>query len=118
MVRLGNATQNVDSVLCKDAGLSEPETFAKCIGAECARWIAGEWTPCLHNRCQSRNNAINNRNVQCLFPNGTRSNTCDLNEKPITRQLCYNEACKPHWRIDKWSDVSYYYYMYSLFLIS
>lgn len=41
MVHLHNTTQKVDSVLCKDAGLSEPETFEKCGGEECAQWVQG-----------------------------------------------------------------------------
>lgn len=105
MVRLENTTQHVDSILCKDAGLSEPETFEKCGGIECSRWVTGEWTLCLQAHCQSRNMAIQDRNVQCLYPNGTETNTCDLTERPITRQECYNERCKPYWRMDRWTDV-------------
>lgn len=105
MVRLHNTTEHVDSILCKDAGLSEPDTFEKCGGVDCARWISGEWTLCLQSHCQSRNIAIQNRNVQCLFRNGTESDACDPNERPITRQECSNERCKPYWRMDKWTDV-------------
>lgn len=105
MVRVKNTTQNVDSILCKDAGLSEPETLQKCGGDECSRWAAGEWTLCLQSRCQSRNKAIQDRNVQCLYPNNTESDACDMNERPIKRQECYNERCKPYWRMDKWSEV-------------
>lgn len=107
MVRLHNATQNVDSVLCKDAGLSEPDTFEKCGGQECAVWVSGEWTLCLQSRCQSRNKAIQDRNVQCLFPNNTKSESCDLNEKPISRQECDNQRCIPVWRMDVWTDVGH-----------
>lgn len=108
MIRLHNTTQHVDSVLCEDAGLSQPETVEKCGGVECARWIAGEWTLCLQSHCQSRNMAIQVRNVQCLYPNKTESeNSCDPNERPITRQECYNERCKPYWRMDKWTDVGH-----------
>lgn len=105
MVRLQNTTEHVDSILCKDAGLSEPETFEKCGGMDCARWVNGEWTLCLQSHCQSRNMAIQNRYVQCQFLNGTESQSCDPNERPITRQECYNERCKPYWRMDKWTDV-------------
>ncbi|XP_031629322.1 protein madd-4 isoform X6 [Contarinia nasturtii] len=104
MVRLHNTTQNVDSVLCKDAGLSEPETFEKCGGEECAQWVAGEWTLCLQSRCQRRHKAIQDRNVLCLFPNNTESDLCDPNEKPITRQECDNQRCIPVWRMDEWTD--------------
>lgn len=108
LVRLHNTTQNVDSVLCKDAGLSEPETFEKCGGEECAQWVTGEWTLCLQSRCVRRNKAIQDRNVQCLFPNNTESDSCDLSEKPITRQECDNQRCMPTWRVvGEWSDVGY-----------
>lgn len=107
MVRLHNTTQHVDSVLCKDAGLSEPETFEKCGGEECPRWVTGEWTLCLQSRCQRRNKAIQDRSVQCLFPNNTSSDSCDSAERPITRQECDNERCKPYWRMDKWTDVGH-----------
>lgn len=106
MVRLQNTTQNVDSILCKDAGLSEPETMEKCGGEECARWVSGEWTLCLSAHCQRRNYAIQDRYVQCLFPNNTESDSCDLNERPIPQQDCYNERCKAYWRMEEWSDVS------------
>ncbi|XP_055302393.1 protein madd-4 isoform X2 [Sitodiplosis mosellana] len=105
LVRLHNTTQNVDSVLCKDAGLSEPETFEKCGGEECAQWIQGEWTLCLQSRCHRRNKAIQDRNVQCLFPNNTESDSCDPSEKPITRQECDNQRCMPTWRVvGDWTD--------------
>lgn len=107
MVRLHNTTQHVDSVLCKDAGLSEPETFGKCGGEECPRWATGEWTLCLQSRCHTRNRAIQDRSVQCLFPNNTDSDSCDPAERPITQQECENERCKPIWRADKWTDVSF-----------
>lgn len=55
MIRLQNTTKHVDSVLCKDAGLSEPDTVKKCGGVECARWVAGEWTLCSQSHCQNRN---------------------------------------------------------------
>lgn len=106
LVRLQNTTQNVDSVLCKDAGLSEPDTFEKCGGDECARWVSGEWSLCALSRCQSRNKAVQRRSVQCLFPNGTTSKLCDPNEQPIVLQECYNERCIPYWRVDEWSEVS------------
>lgn len=111
MVRLHNTTQNVDSVLCKDAGLSEPESLEKCGYSECARWISGEWTPCLQSRCQKRNEAVQERHVQCLYSNQTASDSCDINERPVTQQVCYNERCKPYWSMDKWSDVSYYTFL-------
>lgn len=116
MVRLQNTTQNVNSSLCKDAGLSEPEIIEKCGGEECARWVSGEWTLCLQAHCQSRNTAIQDRNVQCLFSNNTESDSCDLNERPITRQECYNERCKPYWRMDKWSDVGHSLFLNALHL--
>lgn len=106
MVRVESTTQNVDSILCKDAGLSEPETFEKCGDDECPRWVAGEWTLCLQSRCIVRNKAVQDRSVQCVFPNNTESDSCDPNERPITRQECYNERCKPYWRMDKWSEVN------------
>lgn len=103
-----NTTQHVDSVLCKDAGLSEPEVFEKCGGEECAQWITGEWTLCLQSRCHRRNKAIQDRNVQCMFPNNTESDSCDPNEKPITRQECENQRCMPVWRVvGEWTDVGH-----------
>lgn len=108
LVRLDNITQDVDSILCKDAGLSEPDSFEKCGGRECARWTPGEWTSCQQSRCQSQNTAIQHRTVQCLFSNGTENEkACDFNERPIEQQECYNERCKTIWRTDKWSDVSH-----------
>lgn len=109
MVRVKNATQSVDSVLCKDAGLSEPDTLERCGGGDCPRWMAGEWTLCLQSRCINRNKAVQNRDVRCLYPNETESSTCDETERPLTKQECYNERCKPFWKVEKWSEVSIFH---------
>lgn len=107
LVRLDNVTQDVDSILCKDARLSEPDSFEKCGGQECARWTPGEWTSCSQSRCQSQNTAVQHRTVQCLFSNGTENEkACDFNERPIEQQECYKERCKTVWQTGNWSDVS------------
>lgn len=108
MVKVNNATQSVDNALCEDAGLSLPEVVEKCGGVECSRWIAGEWTPCLTSRCLSRHRAAQIREVNCHSVNGSTTNSCDESERPIARQECENERCKPVWRVENWSEVISY----------
>lgn len=106
MVRLDNATLNVNNDLCEDAGLSVPETVDKCGMVECPHWAATEWTLCSDSRCISRNTAIQHRQVVCWFSNQTdEASKCDEDEKPISRQECHNDRCKAVWLVDLWSEV-------------
>lgn len=116
MVRLHNATQNVDNFLCENAGLSIPDTVEKCGGQECPHWVMGEWTLCLQSRCLTRNKAVQSRNVICKFTNGTDTNACDESEKPLTRQTCFNERCKPIWRLGEWSEVKINIHLNHIFI--
>lgn len=106
MVRLHNVTQKVDNFLCEDAGLSVPEITEICGGEECPHWVTDDWKPCVQSQCVAKNKAIQNRNVQCKFSNGTDSISCDDSERPLSRQECYNERCKPIWRVGEWSEVN------------
>lgn len=73
MVRLNNATQNVDNALCQDAGLSVPETVERCGQVECPQWHTSAWTKCKESRCISRNKAVQRRTVTCRRPPVTKS---------------------------------------------
>lgn len=107
MVRLDNATLNVNNDLCEDAGLSVPETVEKCGMVECPHWATTEWTLCSESRCISRHKAIQHRQVVCWFNNETVEDTmCNEDEKPISRQECHNDRCKAVWLVDLWSEVS------------
>lgn len=112
MVKVNNATQSVDNALCEDAGLSLPEVVEKCGGVECSHWTTGEWTPCLTSRCLSRHRAAQIREVNCHSVNGSASEACDESERPIARQECENERCKPVWRVENWSEVRKNYYWF------
>lgn len=109
MVKVNNATQSVDNALCEDAGLSLPEVVEKCGGVECSHWTTGEWTPCLTSRCLSRHRAAQIREVNCHSVNGSASEACDESERPIARQECENERCKPVWRVENWSEVNFFF---------
>lgn len=100
-----NNTQTVDSIFCEDAGLSIPDKFERCGGMECSRWEIEKWVPCPESRCISQNKAIQGRAVKCRFSNGTESKQCDPVDRPLSRQECYNERCKPMWRMEEWSEV-------------
>jgi ADAMTS-like protein 1/3 len=106
MVKLHNATQNVDSNLCEDAGLSIPDTYEKCNVMECPRWIASNWTACFASKCFAWHTALQKREVFCKFGNESSSTSCDETEKPVSKQECYNEHCKGVWRVEPWSEVS------------
>lgn len=106
MVRVKNATQNVDNVLCEDAGLRVPETVEKCGNIECPKWISSAWPPCTKSKCFAWHTALQKRDVNCIFNNESASIACDDNEKPIHQQECYNELCKGIWRVEAWSEVS------------
>lgn len=106
MVRVKNTTKNVDNILCEDAGLKSPETIEKCGNVPCPQWITTEWTPCRSSKCFAWHTALQKRNVSCSYDNETVSDKCDENEKPTTKQECYNELCKGVWRVEQWSEVS------------
>ncbi|KAG5675419.1 hypothetical protein PVAND_005325 [Polypedilum vanderplanki] len=104
MVRVKNTTKNVDNILCEDAGLKSPETIEKCGNIPCPQWITTEWTPCRSSKCFAWHTALQKRNVSCSYDNETVSDKCDENEKPTTKQECYNELCKGVWRVEQWSE--------------
>lgn len=111
MVRVKNTTKNVDNILCEDAGLKAPDTIEKCGNVPCPQWITTEWTPCRTSKCFTWHTALQKRNVSCNgFENETVSNKCDENEKPTTKQECYNELCKGVWRVEPWSEVRILFY--------
>lgn len=63
LVRLNNVTKSVESTLCEDAGLPDPDgrapgtytkqpaTVQKCGLDSCPKWKTGPWTPCHQSRC-------------------------------------------------------------------
>ncbi|XP_059474386.1 protein madd-4 isoform X2 [Neocloeon triangulifer] len=106
MVRLQNNTQPVEGNLCFDAGLESPAAIQDCGSTECPKWAAGPWTECDHSRCFTWNTAMQRREVNCQFPNGTitESPLCDEKDKPSARQECYNVKCKGTWKVGEWSD--------------
>lgn len=109
MVKLNNATQQVDDQLCEDAGLSVPETVNKCGFHECSRWTSSEWTPCMSSRCLSRQTAVQKREIFCKIGNETIADTqCDEADRPISRQECRNTRCTAVWRVDAWSEVYFH----------
>ncbi|KAL7044499.1 hypothetical protein ACKWTF_001926 [Chironomus riparius] len=104
MVRVKNTTKIVDIILCEDAGLKSPETIEKCGDVPCPQWTTTEWTLCRSSKCFAWHTALQKRNVSCTFDNETVSDKCDENEKPTTKQECYNELCKGVWRVEQWSE--------------
>lgn len=106
MVRVKNTTKIVDNILCEDAGLKEPESIEKCGNVECPRWSTGEWSICQKSKCFAWHTALQKRDVKCVFGNDSITDKCDENEKPTTKQECYNELCKGVWRVEQWSEVS------------
>lgn len=116
MVRVKNTTKIVDNILCEDSGLKAPESFEKCGNTECPRWETGEWSSCQKSKCFAMHVALQKRDVKCTFGektsksnknnNSSVSFRCDENEKPTTKQECYNELCKGVWRVEQWSEVS------------
>lgn len=110
MVRVKNTTKNVDNILCEDAGLKAPDTIEKCGNVPCPQWITTDWTACRNSKCFAWHTALQKRNVSCSFDNETFSDKCDENEKPTTKQECYNELCKGVWRVEPWSEVRIMFY--------
>lgn len=108
MVRIKNATKTVDNILCEDAGLKAPDTMEKCGNVECPKWIYNEWSACRKSKCFAWHTALQKRDVNCAFGNESVSDKCDENEKPTTKQECYNELCKANWRVEQWSEVSWF----------
>lgn len=85
--------------------MEAPDTIEKCGNVPCPQWITTEWTPCRTSKCFAWHTALQKRNVSCSTDNETVSEKCDENEKPTTKQECYNEHCKGVWRVDPWSEV-------------
>lgn len=105
MVRIKNATKNVDNILCEDAGLRAPDSMEKCGNIECPKWTSNDWSACRKSKCFAWHTALQKRDVSCAFNNETVSDKCDESEKPTTKQECYNELCKGVWRVEQWSEV-------------
>lgn len=97
----------MDNILCEDAGLEEPETIEKCGNIECPKWTSTDWSACQKSKCFAMHTALQKRDVNCAFGNESVSDKCDENEKPTTKQECYNELCKGVWRVESWSEVSF-----------
>lgn len=116
MVRIKNTTKNVDNILCEDAGLKAPDTVEKCGNIECPKWISTDWSPCRKSKCFTRHTALQKRDVSCVFGNETVSDKCDENEKPTTKQECYNELCVSTFRVEQWSEVSVEFTIVELFM--
>lgn len=116
MVRIKNATKNVDAVMCEDAGLKVPESLEKCGNIECPKWISTEWTTCRKSKCFAWHTALQKRDVSCSFLNETVADKCDESEKPTTKQECYSELCKGVWRVEQWSEVSVGFTVVELFM--
>ncbi|KAL9706466.1 hypothetical protein quinque_009984 [Culex quinquefasciatus] len=104
MVKLVNSSHTVDNSLCEDAGLPVPETVEKCGNVECPRWVSTEWSLCLQSKCFAWHTALQKRDVFCKFGNVSDSDLCDEQDKPVTKQECYNEMCKGVWRVEPWSE--------------
>ncbi|XP_049536816.1 ADAMTS-like protein 1 [Anopheles darlingi] len=105
LLRMANASRTVDNSFCEDAGLPIPDTIDKCGNTECPRWMTAEWSPCQQSKCFSWHTALQKRDVFCEF-DGARSTekVCEDEEKPVTKQECYNELCKGVWRVEPWSE--------------
>ncbi|XP_052864156.1 protein madd-4 [Anopheles cruzii] len=105
MLRMTNSSRTVDNSFCEDAGLPVPETIDKCGNVECPRWVSTDWSPCQQSKCFSWHTALQKRDVFCEF-DGQRSaeKVCEAEEKPVTKQECYNELCKGVWRVEPWSE--------------
>jgi hypothetical protein len=52
--------------------------------------------------------AMQRRDVNCQFPNGSsvESPHCSEKNKPPQRQECYNDKCKGTWKVGEWSEVN------------
>lgn len=111
MVKIKNTTKNVDNILCEDMGLKAPIAMEKCGNIECPKWVATEWSPCRKSKCFAWHTALQKREVNCLFGNETVTDKCAENERPTTKQECYNELCKGVWRVEQWSEVSRNYWI-------
>uniref|UniRef100_A0A182UGB1 Uncharacterized protein n=1 Tax=Anopheles melas TaxID=34690 RepID=A0A182UGB1_9DIPT len=105
MLRMSNSSRTVDNSFCEDAGLPVPETVDKCGNIDCPRWVTADWSGCQQSKCFSWHTALQRRDVYCQF-DGERSDekVCEDQEKPVTKQECYNELCKGVWRVEPWSD--------------
>lgn len=117
MVKVKNTSKIVDNILCEDAGLKSPETVEKCGNVPCPQWTTTQWTPCRSSKCFAWHTALQKRNVSCTFDNETVSDKCDENEKPTTKQECYNELCKGVWRVEQWSEVVYMFVLAAMFRV-
>lgn len=108
MLRMSNSSRTVDNSFCEDAGLPVPETVDKCGNIDCPRWVTADWSGCQQSKCFSWHTALQRRDVYCQF-DGERSDekVCEDQEKPVTKQECYNELCKGVWRVEPWSDVGF-----------
>ncbi|CAH1101699.1 unnamed protein product [Psylliodes chrysocephalus] len=106
IVRLYNATQPVDDILCDDAGLTAPASNRKCGFDQCPEWTTHEWSPCEKSKCFEWHKALQRRIVRCeIAANLTLDPAkCEPDAKPIDKQECYSEKCVGKWKVGRWSE--------------
>ncbi|KAG5880043.1 Protein madd-4, partial [Gonioctena quinquepunctata] len=106
IVRLFNASQPVDDILCSDAGLETPKAKRKCGFDQCPEWTSHEWSPCEESKCFAWHKALQRRIVRCEIGGNLTldPSKCDFQQKPVDRQECRSERCIGKWKVGRWSE--------------
>ncbi|CAH1163521.1 unnamed protein product [Phaedon cochleariae] len=106
IVRLYNATQRVDDILCTDAGLETPEVMRKCGFDQCPEWTNHNWSSCEKSKCFALHKALQRRIVRCEIGGNLTvdPSRCESDQKPVDKQECFNEKCVGKWKLGRWSE--------------
>ncbi|XP_072391161.1 protein madd-4 isoform X2 [Diabrotica undecimpunctata] len=106
IVRLYNATQPVDDILCDDAGLEMPPSKRKCGFDQCPEWTVHDWSTCEKSKCFDWHKALQRRVVRCeIAANLTLDPAkCEADKKPVDKQECINHRCVGKWKVGRWSE--------------
>nr|XP_046912423.1 ADAMTS-like protein 1 isoform X2 [Dermatophagoides farinae] len=79
-----NHNVKIDEKQCEKIGLKRPETERKCNQEECPQWYEGPWSSC----SETCGNGIQRRLVVCKDNQGSPSDKCDWQLKPLDSRNC------------------------------
>ncbi|XP_057670179.1 protein madd-4 isoform X2 [Diorhabda carinulata] len=106
IVKLYNASQPVDNILCDETGVKSPFSIRKCGFDRCPEWTVHEWSSCENSKCFKWHKALQRRIVSCEISSNITLDPviCDADNKPSDEQECVNKKCVGKWKIGRWSD--------------
>eukprot|EP00062_Callorhinchus_milii_P002384 gi/632939167/ref/XP_007908005.1/ PREDICTED: ADAMTS-like protein 3 [Callorhinchus milii] len=74
-----------------------------CLMQSCAEWKTATWEECT-GRCVGQNFAVQHRQIECQFTNGTATTEviCNETKRPVSTRQCKLDRCNVQWRTGPW----------------